>query len=311
MCGGPMQDAGAILERWITCNRPSDRLGPAGNRAKTGLGRKKLEGGLIVYDIKLGFAIVSSCVLLCLGCGQEQNDSMSMEPRISAGTHQAAAMMLERQDDLLGAIHQYRKVVENNPENARAYNQMGMLYQKLQRPDEAEKILAEGVEHNPDCAVLKNNLGFCHLLRSDFSAAEEQFRKALELSPQFYRARTNLAITLAKTERLRESVNEFSKVLPVEAAYFNVGALCLDAKEYADAEWAFRSALANNPNYDPAKEKLEVLSAVVQRPISDTDVYSAEIEWTASAACVNETPGRISIHSSEEAPRADGSSGTQ
>ena len=177
-------------------------------------------------------------------------------PRISPLTYYAAGNMLERQNNLTGAIEQYKKALAAAPRMIQAYNRLGIAYQKLGQLADAERILRQGVRLHPDSAMLHNNLGFCLLQREAYPEAEGEFRSALQRMPHFSRARMNLGITLARTDQFDDAAIEFSRVVSGEAAFYNVALVCVDRHDFAAAQKALRRSLRVNPTYGPAKVEL-------------------------------------------------------
>lgn len=183
-------------------------------------------------------------------------------PRIAPATHLASGRMLEQQNDLRGAINQYERALAASPTLVEAYNRLGIVYQKLEQFDEAEKILKKGVRIAPESAMLHNNLGYCFLVQGKYQPAEREFRGAVAIAPNFDRARMNLAIVLAKTERTEESVREFSHVVPAEVAYYNVAVICVQQSRYQEAADALHRCLKINPDYLPARAELDNILAM-------------------------------------------------
>ena len=72
-------------------------------------------------------------------------------PRILPETYLASGRMLEQQGDLRAAIAQYERAIAASPKFGAAYNQLGMLYQKIGRPAEAEHVFKEGLKVDPAC----------------------------------------------------------------------------------------------------------------------------------------------------------------
>lgn len=199
-------------------------------------------------------------------------------PRISSSTHLASGRMLEQQNDISGAIRQYERAIQSNPKFVEAHNRLGICYQRLGRYADAEGAFKKGVHLAPDSAMLHNNLGYCYLLQEQFEAAEREFRAALVIAPAFDRARMNLAIVLASTDRILEAVEEFSQVVPAEVAYFNVAVLCTDRQQYSEAEDALRRALKINPRFQPARDHLDRIAemATARRAPNEVHIRLAE-----------------------------------
>lgn len=188
-----------------------------------------------------------------LGCmPPERQTKVEESVRISPRTHLVSGKMLESQDNLTGAIEQYRRVIAADPHMTVAYHRLGVVYQKAKRPSEAARAFQNGIDADPENASFHNNLGFCRLQEGRYDSAEKSFRTALAISPTFRRARMNLAITLARTNRLGESIDEFSQVLPAEEAYYNVAVIRLRLNDYAKAAWALQQALLVRSDFEPA-----------------------------------------------------------
>jgi len=191
--------------------------------------------------------------------------------RIAPKTHMAAGRMLEHQGDLPRAVDQYQRALAADPTLADAHNRLGIVHQRLGRFEEAETFFKQGIEANPNSSMLHNNLGFCYLRQQRYTKAENAFRSALSVAPEFGRARMNLGITLARTSRFGDSVAEFARVVPREAAFCNVAVICEDMSDYRQAEQALHKALEANPDYAPAKEHLRRIAALARAAPPDSD----------------------------------------
>ncbi len=201
------------------------------------------------------------------GMGDRRDSSKLKEaptPNISPRTHYAAGNMLEKQNDLKGAIEQYETALAAAPRMLQAYNRLGIVYQKLGKLGDAERILRQGIRLHPKSAMLHNNLGFSLLQKASLGDAEGEFRAALALTPHFSRARMNLGITLARTDRFDDAAIEFSRVVTGEAAFYNVALVCIDRQVYVAADQALRRSLRVNPKYEPAKAKLARVTALAK-----------------------------------------------
>ena len=184
-------------------------------------------------------------------------------PKINAETHLAAARMLEKQGDLQGAIGQYERAIVCNPRSAVSYSRLGICYQKLGRFSDADQILRTGIQAVPGSAMLCNNLGYSYLIQRRYADAEGQFRDALRIAPDFPRARMNLAISLGYVGNMKDSLIEFSRVVPADIAHYNVAILQMDQGNYVAACDSFKEALAINPDYPGAAEQFQRARAFV------------------------------------------------
>jgi Flp pilus assembly protein TadD len=89
-----------------------------------------------------------------------------------------------------------RRLIESHPQFLPAYNDLAALCLRSDRFEEARTVLEAGLTRGPDDPVLINNLGMCHLLTRDYTAALEQFERAVERSPRNSRYLANRALAV-------------------------------------------------------------------------------------------------------------------
>jgi tetratricopeptide (TPR) repeat protein len=134
-------------------------------------------------------------------------------------------------------------------------------------------LFRDTLEKNPGCWMARNNLGTLWLRRNEFREAEEQFRRCLELKPDHFGARRGLARSLAAQGRAADARTELlvsldalagqaGEGLPagrkesVAQEYVDIGLLFEWMREDAEAERAFRLALAVWPESPPGHFRL-------------------------------------------------------
>lgn len=187
------------------------------------------------------------------------------EVPIMPKTYFAAGRMLERQGNLLGAIEQYEKAIAANPRYSQAYSRLGILYHQLGRYEDSDQAFFNGISAVPSSASLRNNFGFCLFLQRRMAEATEQYRAALEIRPDFSRARMNLAALLAHDGRGAESYAEFCRVVSTDMAYYNIGVIRLEEGDYQSASDHFHEALAINPKCTAATEGIRRASVLARK----------------------------------------------
>ncbi|MFO0972277.1 MAG: tetratricopeptide repeat protein [Phycisphaerae bacterium] len=181
-------------------------------------------------------------------------------PKLLPQTRISAAQMLESEGNFAGAIEQYQQALAEDPQNVDALARLGVACNRMRRFEEAIRAFARAIEIDPNRATLHNNLGFSYVLTGRLADAETSFRHALALKPDYQRAHMNLGAVLAQTGRSTEAVAEFEKVVPRDAAYYNLGLILATDKRYAAAEEAFRHSLALNPSSKEALAQLQRLA---------------------------------------------------
>jgi tetratricopeptide (TPR) repeat protein len=151
--------------------------------------------------------------------------------------------------DYAAAIEAFRKATKLDRYFAKAYEAMGRAYKALGRPEEstqsmkkaadiymgnekeeqAEGVLNEILEQNPDTINVYNTLGVLYRKRGDYLAALEQYEKALKIHPD------------------------------QPKLYYNIGRLHVDLKDTDKAKENFRKALDLDPDFAEAIEAIEAI----------------------------------------------------
>lgn len=104
-------------------------------------------------------------------------------------------------------------------------NKLGSVYISLGRFPEAESLYRSLTRDVPNFEAAWNNLGYLMALKGDLAKAEEYYRKALGLNPDYGQAVVNLSGLLMMQNRKQEAltlVNRYLKRFPNDAAMQDV-----------------------------------------------------------------------------------------
>jgi tetratricopeptide (TPR) repeat protein len=153
------------------------------------------------------------------------------------------ATFLEKKGRVEEAEEQYRKIIEIEPQFEDAYSGLASLLRKKHSYEDAIRVLDRGLKVNSHRAGLWLERGQCFFDSRDYSAAEENFRRSIEVVPDNERFNANLAHALELQER------------------------------YAEAESFYRKAIELNKTYNYAHRKLAMLLERQKRYSSATEVY--------------------------------------
>ncbi len=116
------------------------------------------------------------------------------------------------------AIRQYQIVIKIDPLYAEAYNDLGTLFIRQNRLDEARAYLEKALERKPIPRTY-NNMGFVLEKEGKFDAAANYYGKALELDPINAEAQNNVGIALARHGKFDEAIRHFREALRLRADY--------------------------------------------------------------------------------------------
>ena len=128
--------------------------------------------------------------------------------------------------------------------------------------DQAEALLTEVQQKDPQIYVIPFLLGESALRRQNWERAADQLQRCLELNPNFDNAMTGLARALAKLGRVDEAKSWLNKALQSNPqnyrAWYQSG--LLDAgSDPAAAQSAYERTLAIQPNFSAGQRELGML----------------------------------------------------
>ena len=178
------------------------------------------------------------------------------------------------------AIDEYTRLAERDPESyeldlAVSYNDLGKMYLKIQRYEEAEDLLEKAIEYmrlselNPDLydsclATTCNNLGRMYHITQHYEEAEELLIEVVEMykclaednstlyEPRLSVSYNNLGMLYQDTQRFEEANEAYCKALEIRkrladrnpdayepdlaSSYHNLGVLYIKTRRYVEAE---------------------------------------------------------------------------
>ena len=171
---------------------------------------------------------------------------------------------LRETDRLEGALEVFSTIIDMAPQNAGAYNEIGITCARLNEQELSLESFRQAVLFAPDRADYRNNLGFSFLLEGELPEAEAMFRSALAISPRYEPAEFNLALALGLMHRDDEAMaflqNHFSPAL----AYHHMGTIHLVRGEEKEAKAMFRMATRLDPNVKFAANEADQLRSLKQ-----------------------------------------------
>lgn len=118
-----------------------------------------------------------------------------------------------------------------------------------------------------------NKGGNAFFKKEQYSKAEIEYRKALDLALENPLLKYNLANTLYRTNRIEEATQLYAQVLPSAdlpsqlrtSNAHNLGNACMSAKQYEKAVEAYKVALRNNPTDEETRYNLALAQKLLQK----------------------------------------------
>lgn len=196
-----------------------------------------------------------------------------------------------------GAIEEahtiFSEILSRFPENKRAkeglklakaaYEPPGQLIAAIQKMHEeadyqsALKQCIQLLQEFPNSAALRNLCGSSMMFLNDFGSAALEFKKAIDLKPDFYQCYNNLGNALSAIGKLESSIEAYHGAIkhsPQYAlAHFNLGVLFKQNADLKEAAGHFYNAVRIDPTWADAQMALGVTLGELGDPGRAADCF--------------------------------------
>jgi TolB-like protein/Flp pilus assembly protein TadD len=212
-------------------------------------------------------------------------------------------------DGVRKAITFLEEAVRLDPNYALAYARLGQAWRQYaaafatddisQAYDEARRAADKAFSLAPDLGEVQMTVGLLAFTPGlDFAAAEKEFRRVLQSSPNNAAAKNALTFTLMAQGRLAEAEETCRESLSLDPLltilWYNFGRIRVGTGRYKEAEEAFRKGLELQPNASRFHSFLATLDILQNRPAEARANAQLETEgfWRDYAiALVQQTQG--------------------
>lgn len=182
--------------------------------------------------------------------GSAEGNDIGAALQHAVGLHQSG-----RVDEAVRIYDQILKTLPNQPD---ALNFKGLAAHQKGDFETAIKFISRALEHMPPGnlqanAMFLNNLGSAHGAARNTAAAEDCFRRALDLDPIFYMALDNLGNALVNEGKLNEAAAYYRRMIELEAGdedtHCKLAAALVDGGDLEAGIKCLRDALKIEPNF--------------------------------------------------------------
>jgi protein O-mannosyl-transferase len=141
----------------------------------------------------------------------------------------------------------------------------------------SETLWTHALEHTSGNSVAHYNLGKTLFDAGRVEETIDQYRKALQINPNYFEAHSNLGIALMQTGRAEEGREQFLQALQIKPdlpiSHYNLGNAYAATGQRQRAIEHYERALALKPDYIEAHNNLGVTLIKVDRPLEAIEHY--------------------------------------
>lgn len=110
-------------------------------------------------------------------------------------------------------------LLEDAPEHAAAWQQLGVCYEAIDKPERAIAAYREAEKRTPAVAAVHFGLGNALRATENFEQAVASYEEALRLNPQFAEALVNLGLVKIQLRKPEEALTLFERALEVRPGF--------------------------------------------------------------------------------------------
>ncbi|MDR2592497.1 MAG: tetratricopeptide repeat protein [Chitinispirillales bacterium] len=206
------------------------------------------------------------------GAIDDYSKAIEIDPQ-DAGVYFNRGIAKSELSDYKGAIEDYSKAIEIDPQDAEAYVNRGAAKSDLSDYKGAIEDYSKAIEINPQYAKAYVNRGNAKSDLSDYKGAMEDYSKAIEINPQYAKAYLNRGIAKFRKSDTYDAIKDWSVAIknnPNDAyAYYCRGIAHIKIKKRKDAAEDFKKA---------GKHILSLLITKNEEPIDYTFDYDGYFE---------------------------------
>lgn len=111
----------------------------------------------------------------------------------------------------------YNNILSRDPNNAKAYNKLGVILAREGNAEEAKTHFIKALKLNPRMSSAASNLGNVYFEAQDLEKAKEYYEKAIALDPENPIPYNNLAVIYKRSKDIDKYVKFYKKSVELSA----------------------------------------------------------------------------------------------
>jgi protein O-GlcNAc transferase len=189
--------------------------------------------------------------------------------------------------DYAGAMALLRTILDREPANAQALNNLGLLYHEKGDVEQAEAVFRQALNAKPDLFEAHAGLGAVREQQGDLSGAKDCYCEALRLRPDAADIHFRLGVIMREWDRLDRAAACFRNALRFNPGHVmslvNLGEALQAGGQIGESEDVLQKAMALDPASSSAHSNL-LISMNYDPACSPQEVFDAHCRWGRALA---------------------------
>ena len=196
-------------------------------------------------------------------CGKTIDEAVLRQPH-NPKAYLTKAFMLKEMQDTVGYLRMLQLVIDQDPNEVKAYSELGLFYQRKNDPI-AISYYQNGLKVDPKNVELHYNLGKMFQDMDKLEEAEQEYKTAISIDSTHIPSLNNLGYLYLddSLRRYNEAVDLFTQVLLINPQFVyavcNRGVAYEYLGNYVAARKDYEEALKLSTNFEPAIKGLNRL----------------------------------------------------
>jgi tetratricopeptide (TPR) repeat protein len=198
-------------------------------------------------------------------------------------------------NDLTSAAHHFKEVTRLDPLRAGAYINLGAVYNRLDRLDDAITALRRGIQLDHSKAEGYYNLGVAYRKQGQIDLAIQAYREATRVNPRMSDAHYNLGNLYLEKGQYNLAIAHYKSALELRPAWEKA------ERGLEQAEAAMQEGAGTGPASPPAEEQEEEPAPKPSRPLDpertlDPHTHGTLLSMLHRATIDSENHGRTLLN---------------
>lgn len=191
---------------------------------------------------------------------------LNITPAEKAEMYFSRGVECKEKGDLVGAMKNYTKAIEIDPQCAEAYSNRGVVLSDKGDYEGAIKDYNRAIQIDPGYELAYFNRGLEYYKHGDFDGADKDFSKALKIDAAFYQAYYNRGVVRFENGDPDGAIEDYTKAIQANPkdtqSYINRAMVRLKKGDAEGAVEDLTKALRVNPRLPNAKEIKDLINKI-------------------------------------------------